>query len=152
MIAGLLKRMKKIFKIWNKFLSEEKKRIVKSLDAVLRIIRNNPDQKTNLDGPRGSIKKFGGDREFHLPFDYGEYVRLINPSDNMGWDFAVVPSAQSRENLLPVGHIRYSKDQGEKVGNDKIIVAPNGEYSKQDVERIETFFASVGFFDPAVWY
>tara|TARA_R100000458_G_C8223443_1_gene207141 strand:- start:497 stop:934 length:438 start_codon:yes stop_codon:yes gene_type:complete len=143
--------MKKIYNTWKEFLKEDDTKVIKSLKNVMDIVKSNPNQTKNLDYPRGSIKRFGGKREFHLPFDYGEYVDLINPADNMGWDFVIVPSSSNTDNLLPVGYVKYANDQGKKIGNDKIIIAPKGEYSKQDVEKLETFFASVGFFDPIVW-
>jgi len=151
--------MKELFEKWQNFLNEDRPLAINSLDKVIEIIRNNPQQTINIDKPKGNTKKFGGEKEFSLPFHYGEYTHLINPADGMGWDLAIVPSAKESEDsllpeepLIPVGYAKYSADQGQKIGNDKIIVAPNGVIKGTDKNEVEDFFTSVGFFDPVVWF
>ena len=56
------------------------------------------------------------------------------------------------KNLFPVGHAPYREDYLDKFGNDKIILAKNGDYSEEDKELIEDFFANVKQFDKIVWY
>jgi len=129
--------------------------VVSTRDEIVDFISQNPNQKINLDNPKGSRKAFGRGKKnkVELPFDYGEYPDIINPADNMGWDIIIVPSATERHpNLVPVGHIAYSKDRPAKVGNDKIIIAPDGEYHPADLEIINNFFQDLGGFDPIMWY
>ncbi len=118
------------------------------------IIRSNPEQEMNIDAPRGSKKRFGGKVRKELIFDYGEWPKYINPADNMGWDFIIVPSAnRDTPNLLPVGNVVYSKEHERKAGNDKIIIAPDGVATGADKETINTFFGEMGgrFVAPE-WY
>ena len=102
---------------------------------------------------RLGIKKFGGEVKIILPFDYGEWPHLINPADNMGWDLIVVPSSNANdENLLPVGYVAYNENKPTALFNDKIILAPNHNYSSNDRETIEDVFKSMDYFDNPVWY
>jgi hypothetical protein len=129
--------------------------IVPTRDELVDFISENPNQEINLDSPKGSRKAFGRGEEnkVELPFDYGEYPGIINPADNMGWDIIIVPSAsETHPNLIPVGHVAYSKDRTDKVGNDKIIIAPDGEYRPEDLEIISDFFETLDGFDPIRWY
>ena len=119
------------------------------------IIRADPNQEMNIDAPREiSYKKFGGEEEKKLEFDYGEWPKYINPADNMGWDFIIVPSAnRDTPNLLPVGNVVYSKEYKRKAGNDKIIIAPDGVATGADKETINTFFGEMeGRFVAPEWY
>ena len=96
-------KKKNIFKKWKKFLSES---VVKTREELLDIITRSPNQEIFVDTPAGNTKKFGGLVKTVLPFDYGEYPRLINPADDMGWDVIIVPSSSERNlNLLPVGQM-----------------------------------------------
>ena len=112
-------------------------------------------KKIYLDNPMGTEKSFGRGKEnkVELPFDYGEYPDIINPADNMGWDLIIVPSATKDDELLmPVGHVEYSKDRRDKQGNDKIIIAPNTQYTDEDKAIIDDFFANLEGFQPVRWY
>ena len=124
-------------------------------DEIVQYISQFPDQKIHLDSPKGSSKAFGAGKEnkVELPFDYGEYPGIINPADNMGWDVIIVPSSSgSDETLLPVGHVSYIKEQENKMGNDKIILAPDEDYTEGDKLIIDSFFAELPQFDDVVWY
>jgi len=129
--------------------------IVPTRNEIVDFISENPNQEIHLDSPKGSRKAFGQGKKnkVELPFDYGEYPDIINPADNMGWDIIIVPSAtQNQPNLIPVGHVAYSKDRPDKVGNDKIIVAPDGNYGEVDQEIINDFFEGLDGFEPIRWY
>ena len=77
----------------------------------------------------------------------------INPADNMGWDQIIVPSATKDDELLmPVGHVEYSKERRDKQGNDKIIIAPNKQYTEEDRAIIDGFFTNLEGFQPVRWY
>jgi len=122
---------------------------------IVRYITTSPHQEIYLDSPRGTSKAFGRGKEnkVELPFDYGEYSGIINPADDMGWDIIIVPSATVDDELLiPVGHVAYSPDRPKKVGNDKIIIAPSGQFSSTDQRIINDFFADLEGFEPVQWY
>jgi len=154
-------KKKNIFKKWKKFLSES---VVRTREELLDIITRSPNQEIFVDTPAGNTKKFGGLVKTVLPFDYGEYPRLINPADDMGWDVIIVPSSSERNlNLLPVGHVQYYEDDDiwEKVGkekpenislNTKIILANDGNYYIDDKSVIEDFFKQLIQFKAVVWY
>ena len=147
--------MKPLLERWQRFLEEIHQGIVPIREELVQHITEHPEQVIHLDSPRGSSKAFGRGKKNKvvLPFDYGEYPDIINPADNMGWDIIIVPSATKNEkNLIPVGHIAYSETRPEKIGNDKIIIAPAGKYSSADVKIIEEFFAPLGGFEPVEWY
>ena len=110
-----------------------------------------------LDNPIGSKKGFGSKKR-KLPFDYGEFSKFINPSDDMGWDIIVVPSNstgtinQDKHDYVIVGIVEVNEDKNtwkEKAdknppyGNHKVIVANFGEYSEKDVEIINNFFKNM---------
>ena len=70
----------------------------------------------------------------------------------MGWDFIIVPSSkETNKNLVPVGYVEYKKGTIEKDGNDKIIVANDGDYSKEDKKIINNFIAKVEKFKKPKW-
>tara|TARA_Y100000310_G_C20544566_1_gene744970 strand:+ start:363 stop:806 length:444 start_codon:yes stop_codon:yes gene_type:complete len=147
--------MKLIFERWNKFLQEIRTLTIPTRDEIVKYITEYPNQKIFLDSPKGSRKAFGRGKEnkVELPFDYGEYPDIINPADGMGWDIIIVPSAsQNDKNLVPVGHVAYAQDRPEKVGNDKIIIAPSGRYTPEDAKAIEEFFIELEGFEPVRWY
>ena len=159
MYKQLFNHMNLLFENWRKFLLEQRKINVNSLESAVQLLMDNPNQEILIDKPKGSTKKFGGETPWTLPFHYGEYSHIINPADGMGWDLAIIPSAQEGDDslipddpLIPVGCAKYSEDQGKKIGNDKIIVAPNGFVTEDDKKEMEQFFALVGFFDPVEWY
>jgi hypothetical protein len=129
--------------------------IIPTRDEVVRYITSSPHQEIFLDNPKGSSKAFGHGKKNKviLPFDYGEYSGIINPADDMGWDIIIVPSATVEDELLiPVGHVAYSSARPKKVGNDKIIIAPNGQFSSSDQRIIDDFFVDLEGFEPIVWY
>lgn len=127
--------------------------IIPTLKEIVTYIGNVPDQEINLDNPKGSYKGFGHKKKIPLPFDYGEYPNLINPSDNLGWDIIIVPSSSKNDKqLIPVGHVQYNASRPDKKGNDKIIIAPEGQYTFRDKEIINDFFDPVGRFKPVKWY
>ena len=142
----------------------DKKRTINTKEELIDFIRQEPNQKMFLDNPKGTTKKFGGVEPRVLPFDYGEYTELINPADNMGWDFLLTPSSSEQdENLLPVGHISYKDDEelwDEKerpmppdVGdNHKLILSQDGEINGEDKDLIINFFSDLWQFREPEWY
>ena len=142
--------MKLLLENWREFLKEEK-RTINTKEELIDLIRQDPKQEIYLDNPKGTTKKFGGVNPRVLPFDYGEWSDLINPADGMGWDLIIVPSAgNKRENLIPVGYLQYAEGTG-KEGNDKIIIAPGGKYSQEDLNIIEDFFFPMERFEDVRW-
>ena len=126
--------------------------IIPTLREIVNYIGNIPNQEINLDNPKGSYKGFGREERIPLPFDYGEYPFLINPADNLGWDIIIVPSSSKNDKkLIPVGHVQYT-GRPDKEGNDKIIIAPRGQYSSEDKEIIDGFFDPLDRFKPVKWY
>ena len=126
--------------------------VVHTLDEIVTYIGNQPNQTIHLDYPKGSHKGFGREEKLPIPFDYGEYPALINPADNMGWDIIIVPSSSKNDKkLIPVGHVQYDNEP-EKEGNDKIIVAPKGQYSSEDKAIIDDFFDPIDRFKSVSWY
>tara|TARA_Y100000310_G_C20550030_1_gene747587 strand:+ start:351 stop:797 length:447 start_codon:yes stop_codon:yes gene_type:complete len=148
--------MKLLLENWREYLNEDLDAIViPTRDELVRYITDSPQQQIYLDNPRGTSKSFGRGKEnkVELPFDYGEYSGIVNPADDMGWDVIIVPSAtQDDELLIPVGHVAYSPDRSEKVGNDKIIIAPSGQFSDRDQKIINNFFVDMEGFEPVEWY
>ena len=144
--------MKLLLEAWRRFTADEPM-VVPTLEEMVEFLMNNPEQRVHLDNPKGSKKGFGRTKKIPLPFDYGEYPDIINPADNMGWDLIIVPSATKESDLLmPVGHVEYQKDRQDKVGNDKIIVAPSQQYSEEDRALIDDFFDNLQGFEPVRWY
>ena len=144
--------MKQIMENWRKYVTHEPS-VVPTREGMVDFITNNPNQKIHLDSPKGSVKGFGKTNKIPLPFDYGEYPDIINPADNMGWDLIIVPSATKDDELLmPVGHVEYQKDRRDKLGNDKIIVAPSQQYSEEDRSIIDDFFSNLQGFESVRWY
>jgi hypothetical protein len=71
----------------------------------------------------------------------------------MGWDFVMVPSSDINENnLLPIGHVAYNQGRPTAIGNDKVIIAPDGKYGEQDRQLIVEFFRKFDFFNEPEWY
>ena len=162
------------------------------IDEVLGYLDENPGKFIFLDNPEGSKKRFGQKNYREMPFHYGEFTEINNPSDDMGWDVVIVPSSSEAakhgivrvseepegededvahvpagHNLVPVGYVPVNDDQEEwtkktkskkkpqgkpaPVGNDKIILAPNGEYTDDDRKSIEEFFGSMWTFKDVIW-
>ena len=144
--------MKALMENWRKYVTDEPS-VVATREEMISFLTNDPNQKIRLDNPKGSVKGFGRTNKIPLPFDYGEYPDIINPADNMGWDLIIVPSATKDDELLmPVGHVEYSKDRRDKQGNDKIIIAPNTQYTDEDKAIIDGFFANLEGFQPVRGY
>jgi hypothetical protein len=153
--------MKQIIKKWEKFLVEK---TIYTKKDLIDFIKKNPNQKINIDTPKGKTKKFGGLKKIKLKFDYGEWPDLINPADNMGWDLIIIPSAtQKNKNLLPIGYVQYHDDDNiwKKVGkekpegvkqNFKIIIAPNKVVPEEDKQIIEKFFEKLIQFKKVIWF
>tara|TARA_R100000008_G_C3586349_1_gene172675 strand:- start:2065 stop:2526 length:462 start_codon:yes stop_codon:yes gene_type:complete len=153
--------MKKILESWEKFLIEQ---VIPTQKELIDIIRANPNQEINIDTPKGKTKKFGGLKKVKLEFDYGEWPKLINPADDMGWDLIIVPSSSGKQkNLLPVGYIKYKDDDEtwENVGkakpknigqNTKIILGADGVCKENDKKIIENFFGKLIQFKTVVWF
>jgi len=137
-----------------------KKKIIKTPKELFRFLKENEDLKINIDSPKGSKKGFG-DKKKVLPFDYGEIVGVINPSDDMGWDIIFPPSKEPKgKTLLPVGIVRVNEDKDlwkEKadmsppIGNDKIIVSNDGKISEEDKNIISDFFNPMWQFKKVKW-
>jgi|TARA_R110000824_G_scaffold144903_1_gene313072 hypothetical protein len=144
--------MKLLLEAWRKFAVDELS-VVPTREAMVDFLTQNPHQEIHLDSPKGSTKGFGRTEKVALPFDYGEYPGIINPADNMAWDLIIVPSATKDDELLmPVGHVEYSKDRRDKLGNDKIIIAPSKQYTEEDRAIIDGFFTNLEGFQPVRWY
>ena len=134
-------------------LEQKGQTIVSSRQEIIDIIKNNPHQAIHLDNPKGTVKKFGGSIPIKLPFDYGEWSEFINPADNKGWDLIIVTSATiNDDNLIPVGYVAYNENKPRAMFNDKIIIAPDGNYNSEDREIIESVFSQMDYFDVPVWY
>ena len=148
--------MKLLLENWREYLNEDLDAIViPGREELVRYVTDSPHQKIYLDNPKGTKKSFGRGKEnkVELPFDYGEYSDIINPADNMGWDVIIVPSATVEDELLiPVGHVTYSSTRPKKAGNDKIIIAPSGQFSSSDQRIINDFFVDLEGFEPVMWY
>jgi len=144
--------MKLLLEAWRKYTADEPS-VVPTREEMVDFLTNSPNQEIYLDNPKGSKKGFGRIEKVPLPFDYGEYRDIINPADNMGWDLIIVPSATKDDELLmPVGHVEYEKDRRDKLGNDKIIIAPNKQYTEEDRTIIDDFFNNLEGFQPVRWY
>jgi len=144
--------MKLLLERWRKYTVDEPS-VIPNREEIVDFLTHNPHQEIYLDNPKGSAKGFGRTEKIELPFDYGEYPDIINPADNMGWDLIIVPSATKEDELLmPVGHVEYSKDRRDKIGNDKIIIAPSKQYTEEDKAIIDGFFNDLKGFQPVRWY
>ena len=137
-----------------------KNKVIKTPKALFEFLKENDNLKINIDSPKGSKKGFG-DKKKVLPFDYGEIVGVINPSDDMGWDIIFPPSETPKgKRLLPIGIIKVNDDVDvwkEKanceppIGNDKIIVSNSGKISAEDKNIISEFFEPMWQFKKIKW-
>lgn len=136
-----------------------KKEEIKTIEKLFKKLKSNPSPKVHLDNPMGTKKGFG-DKKRELPFDYGEFSEWINPADNMGWDIILPPSNRKQDNLIPVGVLKINDDKkiwkekankSPPTGNDKIIVANNGDISAKDIQIIEDFFSNMWQFKKIKW-
>ena len=153
---------------------------IEGVEEAIGHLESNPGLLLHLDNPVGTVKWTVGGEGVPMPFHYGEVIEANNPSDDMGWDVVIAPEAtrESRESegvhyipaghgLRPVGYVPVNPDKeawarntstrdnpGGKeppVGNDKIILAPNGKISPNDAASIEAFFGKIWNFNDIVW-
>jgi len=153
-------RMKCLKNLFKKANDSKEDSDLKNPEDVYALLKETPDPKVYLDNPMGSKKGFG-DRKRKLPFDYGEFSDWINPADGMGWDIIIPPSNREQTNLVQVGIVKVNPDKKvwkEKankkppVGNDKIIVASNGNITEEDKWIIEDFFYDMWQFKEVIWF
>ena len=137
-----------------------KEKEIFSPEEVYSLLEKEKSPKVYLDNPMGSKKGFG-DTKRELPFDYGEFSNWINPADGMGWDIIIPPSNREQTDLIQVGIVKVNPDEQtwrEKankkppVGNDKIVVASNGEITEEDKKIIEDFFSDMWQFKEVIWF
>ena len=140
--------------------SSSKKIILDKPSNVYELLTENPNPKVQLDSPMGSKKGFGSKKR-KLPFDYGEFSNWINPADDMGWDIIIPPSNREQTNIIQVGIVRVNPDEAiwkeeankqPPIGNDKIIVASNGDITDKDKSIIEDFFSGMWQFKDVEWF
>jgi len=189
---------------------------VEGITSALKYLDENPGKFIFLDNPKGSRKRFGQKNYKKMPFHYGEFTEIINPSDDMGWDVVIVPSARvesaeteeaseldseessrasegaadsfqyqqlkddlaeqerhpvdyvaTGHNLIAIGYVPVNDSQEEwmkrtkstsrpmgkpaPVGNDKIILAPDGVVTDEDKKVIEEFFGPMWNFKDVIW-
>jgi len=154
---------------------------IEGIARALKYLDENPGKFIFLDNPKGSKKRFGQKNYKKMPFHYGEFVEINNPADDMGWDVVLVPSAQVEQdasqekidhvsaghNFIPVGYVPVNDSQEEwtkrtkspkrpdgkraPVGNDKIILAPDGVVTDEDRREIEEFFGPMWNFKDVIW-
>lgn len=143
-------------------------------------MNENPGMSIHLDSPIGSKKWRVKGEKVEMPFHYGEVMDLNNPSDDMGWDILLAPTASKYErvsegtsyvpnghDLFPVGYIPVNLDadewsrrakeeglgapRGPLKGNDKIILAPGGIITEEDKREVELFFGKIWNFSNIKW-
>jgi hypothetical protein len=147
---------------------------IDGVDSAISHLNDNPGQALYLDNPMGTRKRFGKDLYLEMPFHYGEVVTMNNPSDDMGWDIIIIPSACEGNveeigfghDLVPIGYVPVNPDEkiweektreegaikSPPIGNDKIILAPLGSINiSEDVEIIENFFDTLWQFANVIW-
>lgn len=153
---------------------------IEGVSSAIDYINKNKGLFIYLDNPAGTKKRFGQKNLLKMPFHYGEFTEINNPSDDMGWDVVIVPSAESKastspiphvpadHDLIPVGYVPVNDSQEEwsektksdlfpdgkpaPVGNDKIILAPNGTFTDEDKSVINNFFDKLWNFKEVVWF
>lgn len=153
---------------------------IEGVDNAIDYIKENKGLFIYLDNPAGTKKRFGQKNLLKMPFHYGEFTEINNPSDDMGWDVVIVPSAEreasispvphvpANHDLTPVGYIPVNDSQEEwtertksdalpdgkpaPIGNDKIILAPNGDFTDEDKRIINNFFDKLWNFKEVVWF
>lgn len=154
---------------------------IEGVHGAMEHLRRNPGMALHLDNPIGTKKWTIDGEKPPLPFHYGEVIEVSNPSDDMGWDVVIAPEASeisrtSRDgisyishghNLLPAGYIPVNSSrstwkkntstnenpEGKEppLGNDKIILAPDGIISELDRREVDAFFGKIWNFDKIVW-
>ena len=166
--------MKYLFSNWRLFLLKEN--IINSIEILYHILPTKASEIL-IDKPKGQTKKFGAPVSAPpLPFHYGEWKNLINPSDNMGWDLIIVPSLSKfidgipnvPENLIPVGHVQYTndddiwnsilknsgKEKPENVDQNTKIIIANNDWKEIDKDKkiIVNYFSQLPQFKKVKWY
>jgi hypothetical protein len=150
--------MNKIMKKWTNFLENEEKKeqiVLKTRSELYDYLKKHPKSNKNIeiDRPKGSKKWSDGKNKKVLTFDYGEWTNLINPADKMGWDLIIMPKYdKNTSNLEPIGHLTYKDEVDKEKKNDKIILAPNSNYTDEEKQEMDDFFSDVDVFKPIVWY
>ena len=150
--------MKQIMEKWTTFLENEEKKeqiVLKTRSELYEYLKKHPENNKNIkiDVPKGSKKWSDGKNKKVLTFDYGEWTNLINPADKMGWDLIIMPKYdKNTSNLAPIGHLTYKDEVGKEKKNDKIILAPNSNYTDEEKQEMVDFFSDVDVFKPIVWY
>ena len=150
--------MKQIMEKWTTFLENEEKKeqiVLKTRSELYDYLKKHPESSKNIeiDRPKGSKKWSDGKNKKVLTFDYGEWTNLINPADKMGWDLIIMPKYdKNTSNLEPIGHLTYKDEVGKEKKNDKIILAPNSNYTDEEKQEMDDFFSDVDVFKPIVWY
>lgn len=150
--------MKQIMEKWTTFLENEEKKeqiVLKTRSELYDYLKAHPESNKNIkiDIPKGSKKWSDGKNKKVLTFDYGEWSNLINPADKMGWDLIIMPKYdKNTSSLEPIGHLTYKDEVGKEKKNDKIILAPNSNYTDEEKQEMDDFFSDVDVFKPIVWY
>ena len=153
---------------------------VDDVEKAITYLQDNPGLTLHLDSPMGALKWTVDGSKLPMPFHYGEIIEVNNPSDDAGWDIVVAPEATGKSeksgdisyipsghNLMPVGYVPINSDEQlwryntstednprgkpPPIGNDKIILAPNGSIKKSDMNKIEDFFGKIWNFNNIVW-
>jgi len=153
--------MEKLLEGWKRFLVEE---VVGTKEELIDIVSSNTSLKKNIDAAKGTgTKTFGGVKRQVVTFDYGEWPNLINPADNMGWDFILAPeSSVNDDNLLPVGILSYIGDRDlwdsngigmppGVAGNHKIILSGGGKISQKEKSHLNKYFQELWQFKNIEW-
>ena len=150
--------MKQIMEKWTTFLENEEKKeqiVLKTRSELYDYLKKHPESSKNIeiDRPKGSKKWSDGKNKKVLTFDYGEWTNLINPADKMGWDLIIMPKYdKNTSSLEPIGPLTYKDEVGKEKKNDKIILAPNSNYTDEEKQEMDDFFSDVDVFKPIVWY
>lgn len=150
------------------------------VDSAIEYLSKNPGTTIYLDSPIGTKKWRIDGEKVRMPFHYGESTNINNPSDDMGWDVVIDPEASSYlkesdgvsyipsgHNLMPVGYVPINPDKDEwrektiqegksvpgkpLVGNDKIILSPEGKISDVSKKKLELFFGKLWNFSDIIW-
>ena len=115
--------------------------MLKTRSELYDYLKKHPESSKNIeiDRPKGSKKWSDGKNKKVLTFDYGEWTNLINPADKMGWDLIIMPKYdKNTSNLEPIGHLTYKDEVGKEKKNDKIILAPNSNYTDEEKQEMDS--------------
>lgn len=153
--------MEKLLEEWRKFLVEG---VVNTKEELIAIVSSNTNLKKSIDEPKGTgTKTFGRVKRQVVTFDYGEWPNLINPADDMGWDFILASKSNiNDEDLLPVGVLSYIGDRDlwdsngvempkNVAGNHKIILSRGGKISQEEKSHLSDYFKDMWQFKKLKW-